>query len=175
VTAPRDASAWLAEKKLGREKFLAQYRIPFLVCLDWEAAQRRKEDEIADENVLFRTGIATAKDLTKPAPPDLKRALILEVAKTDRNPYQKIYIGRAANCDLVLQHHTVSKLHAHLTILNARDVEICDLGSRNGTFHSGERLDKGQTSTMRPGDELVVGRVPLTYLDPSGFFDLLSR
>jgi hypothetical protein len=177
VTVSRDAAAWLAQKKLGREKFLAQYRTPFLVCLDWETVLRGKDDGDRDDGVLFRTGFATPEDLAPTKAPDLvqAQALIFAVEKTNRNPYQRIYIGRAANCDIVLPHHTVSKLHASLSLLNDKDAEIVDVGSRNGTYHSGERLDKGQTATLRPGDELVVGRVPLTYLDPNGFFELLSR
>jgi S-DNA-T family DNA segregation ATPase FtsK/SpoIIIE len=47
-------------------------------------------------------------------------------------------LGRAAGCDIVLDHSTVSKRHAQLIVgSDVKDVTIADLGSHNGTWVGG--------------------------------------
>src|SRR5690606_2923271 len=52
-------------------------------------------------------------------------------------------IGSAADCDLRLPFPTVSRHHARLRV-GAQCLDIEDLGSSNGTFVDGERLDSRQ-------------------------------
>ncbi len=64
-------------------------------------------------------------------------------------------LGRALNSDLPVVHPTISRRHAELL---AKDTEIAiqDLGSSNGTFVNGARIDHG---TARDGDTLTFGTV----------------
>ncbi|GJG85196.1 hypothetical protein tb265_03770 [Gemmatimonadetes bacterium T265] len=68
-----------------------------------------------------------------------------------------LVVGRAAECALPLEDPTVSRRHAEL--IGARDhLVVHDLGSRNGTFRNGVRV---QTARLRAGDTVTFGVVPL--------------
>ncbi|MBI3408650.1 MAG: FHA domain-containing protein [Planctomycetes bacterium] len=54
-------------------------------------------------------------------------------------------LGRAADCDLVVSHPTVSRRHAELTVEGPL-VTVKDLRSRNGTFVDGKRIEKCEVS-----------------------------
>jgi len=64
-------------------------------------------------------------------------------------------IGRSDACRLVVAHGTVSRRHA---VLKRTDegLEVRDLGSLNGTWINGWRVDR---AVLRPGDTLQIGEV----------------
>ncbi len=66
-------------------------------------------------------------------------------------------LGSAPECDLVLDHPTVSRRHAELTVVGD-EIEIVDLGSRNGTFVGADRVSRRRA---RAGDTVAFGRVAL--------------
>jgi len=68
-----------------------------------------------------------------------------------------IFIGRDSECDVVLgDSRRVSRKHCCLAHVNNRLV-VRDLGSMNGVWINGERVER--TGTMRLGDELAIGDV----------------
>ncbi len=68
-----------------------------------------------------------------------------------------IFIGRDSECDVVLSDsRRVSRKHCCLAHVNNR-LMVRDLGSMNGVWINGERIER--TGTMRPGDELAIGDV----------------
>jgi DNA-directed RNA polymerase subunit RPC12/RpoP len=64
---------------------------------------------------------------------------------------------------LVLTHGSVSGRHARLG-WKGRRIVVEDLGSANGTFVAGKRVDK---EAVRPGDDVRLGRVSLPWSDPA--------
>src|SRR5436190_23906411 len=50
-------------------------------------------------------------------------------------------LGAGAGADVVIQHETVSRAHVGLELV-PEGVAVSDLGSRNGTFYLGQRLEK---------------------------------
>jgi len=54
-------------------------------------------------------------------------------------------IGRSQGCDILIGDRSVSRRHARLTLTGA-DVQLFDLGSVNGTFVGGFRVDRTQIS-----------------------------
>lgn len=66
-------------------------------------------------------------------------------------------VGSGSRSDLVIEDATVSRSHAELTLV-PEGVLVRDLGSRNGTFYMGQRLDR---AVLSPGTKLLLGAAPL--------------
>ena len=64
-----------------------------------------------------------------------------------------INIGRAANNDIMIPEQTISNRHASITIENG-SFFLTDLGSTNGTFLNGTRIDRG---ILKKGDVIKFG------------------
>ena len=71
-----------------------------------------------------------------------------------------LLVGRAASSDIPIFDPTISRRHAKLCS-SAAGVLVSDLGSSNGTFVNGERVD---SATVVVGDELVFGKVPFKVI-----------
>ena len=77
--------------------------------------------------------------------------------KTFDLPSNTIVIGRRHDCDLCIPLEHVSRRHCQLN-QNEDNLKIRDLGSRNGTFLNGKRIDE---ATVKAGDYIKIG--PLTF------------
>ncbi|NVB41256.1 sigma 54-interacting transcriptional regulator [Pseudenhygromyxa sp. WMMC2535] len=62
-------------------------------------------------------------------------------------------VGRSQLADIVVEHGSVSKLHLQLQ-LDAAGVRLRDLGSTNGTWWGGRRVEAFR---LEPGDEFLAG------------------
>jgi pSer/pThr/pTyr-binding forkhead associated (FHA) protein len=63
-------------------------------------------------------------------------------------------IGRHPDSDVFLDDVTVSRRHAEVRNVD-RSHQLVDVGSLNGTYVNGERID---TATIRIGDQLQIGK-----------------
>ncbi len=85
--------------------------------------------------------------------------------------HSRTIIGRKNTCDLRIPLNAVSRQHCELRATE-RKLVIRDLGSSNGTFHNGQRVQEAQ---LKAGDRLQIGPVVFTVvidgepsnLDPS--------
>jgi hypothetical protein len=75
----------------------------------------------------------------------------------------EITFGRDASNPIPLPHKTVGRQHATLT-LGTRLLELQDLGSKNGTYLNGKRID-GRTP-VKFGDEIAIGPFRLALHPP---------
>lgn len=66
---------------------------------------------------------------------------------------QEIVIGRSSELDMVLVEEMVSRKHARIALADG-SISIEDLGSTNGTFVNGEKVQQG---TLREGDRVLIG------------------
>jgi len=57
----------------------------------------------------------------------------------------------------------VSRLHAQIHMKSGQ-LYITDLGSTNGTYLGGKRLEPKRPSVLHKGDELLLGRLALQFL-----------
>jgi predicted nucleic acid-binding Zn-ribbon protein len=71
-------------------------------------------------------------------------------------------IGRSLTADVRFDDPTVSRRHA-LIVRHADGVRVLDDRSLNGVFVNGERVE---WRVLRDGDEIVVGRYRLNFLEP---------
>ena len=80
----------------------------------------------------------------------------------DGNPHNverfvyPVIIGRDVSCPVVINSPSVSRWHAHLAYED-NEFLISDMGSSNGTFLNGKRVE-GATRIAH-GDEITLGRV----------------
>src|SRR5262245_38360557 len=133
-----------AAKALSKTDFVARYPHPFLVVGSIE----QDADYEFDTGMIIAPPLKPHAGVTAPLslpPMPTQVAGIFPVVKSTRNPYaDRISIGRAGSCDVVLPSAQMSKLHAH--ILRAADGgwELRDANSSNGTYRNGARAASGE-------------------------------
>lgn len=72
-----------------------------------------------------------------------------------------VRIGRAPDCDLIIDRQEISRHHAELLRIDADAYELRDLGSTNGTHVNGKPVD---TAMVGHGDEIRLGAFPFRLL-----------
>ena len=101
---------------------------------------------------------------------------VVAIVKSPNNPYaDRISIGRARNCDVVLRHRSISKLHAHVR----RDADgswtLHDASSHNGTAIGGLQVASGGSSRIKNGEVVTLGALTLRVVDAESLHDALAR
>ena len=69
-------------------------------------------------------------------------------------------LGRTDEATVWIDAPTISRRHARIVVLGEQ-ATLEDLGSRNGTWLRGKRIDS--PCVLRDGDEIRLGRVPMTF------------
>jgi hypothetical protein len=92
--------------------------------------------------------------------------LITKGANGPRGP--AIAGGRASSNDMVMPEFTISNHHFHFRFEATRYVVI-DLGSTNGTFVDGNRLDQGRRVPVANGSRIVFGRYQFEFMGAQDF------
>lgn len=112
--------------------------------------------------------------------PRLVGRFLHKVAKSDRNPFRdRISLGRATNNDIVMNHPSVSKIHAHFlgegleAPLGPSELRLQDSGSKNGTGINGRAVIKGPAVRVRSGDSLKFGDIQCELLDAASLHFLI--
>ncbi len=100
---------------------------------------------------------APAKRPPRPAPRPAKKEdaglfIVNEDGDTEKIDKDIYIIGRSSKCDLVINSVKVSREHAIIT-RERGEYFIEDLGSANGTWYKGERIEKMK---IRDGDEIFI-------------------
>ncbi len=75
----------------------------------------------------------------------------------------KILVGRAVNCDLIIDHDSISHYHAMIYQDDSGNLSLIDLQSSNGTFINGQKL--AMQSFISENDNLTFGKVHSTLID----------
>jgi len=101
---------------------------------------------------------ATKSSGTDPSETELRFGLRFISGKYQGGEYplsegQEIVIGRSSELDMVLVEEMVSRKHARIALSDGV-ISIEDLGSTNGTFVNGEKVDRG---TLKEGDRVLIG------------------
>lgn len=141
---------------LDQAAFVARYPYPFLVremtrpSGEWEAVPELAGDE---ERPTARITMATA-----PAGDGFARdeVYVYRVCPADADRAEGgVVIGRGRGCDVVVEDESISTRHAEFTLHYDEDEDektflVADLGSSNGTFLDGKRLEP---NSPRPIDD----------------------
>lgn len=86
-------------------------------------------------------------------------------SKTMALPEGEHDVGRMSDCWLTLDDELASRYHARFHVKDGR-AEIEDLGSRNGTYVNGERIEGRRF--IKDGDRIRIGRELLAVLGSEG-------
>jgi hypothetical protein len=108
---------------------------------------------------------------------------VSEVRKRKGNPFpDRISVGRAPNCDVVLRYSYVSKLHGHFLVVSQdedagapRELSLVDQKSHNGSMVNGEKLAPGRPVSVESGDEIVLGSLRLRLMNTERFVAFIKR
>jgi hypothetical protein len=82
--------------------------------------------------------------------------------------------GRASSNDIVLPDFTISNHHFHFRY-EAMRLIVIDLGSTNGTYVNGARIEPEQRVPVPNGARLVFGRYQFEFLTAQGFVSTVSE
>ncbi len=112
--------------------------------------------------VLVRRVLSGEEDLQPP------RLLLLNGSRAGETielppPPARLVVGRATDCDVVLDDADASRRHCEL-LVRLESVQVVDLGSKNGTFVGDRRIEQ---ASLRHGDQLTVGATVLLFEDPA--------
>lgn len=121
-------------------------------------------DETVDVQLLDPDGLAEA---------DVGLELFPLVKKPGASFPDRITIGRTHNNDIVIDDHSVSRLHAYVRQADGGWV-IADAGSKNGSRLRGTRLEPRREQPLASGAALQLGEVELTFYMASDLFDALG-
>ncbi len=110
-----------------------------------------------------KLGHAAAQTLRRAGTPErhLKMQVVLVMFRPegDRRSFSitrdTTVVGRREDCDFRIPLGEISRKHCRLT-KDGETLRIEDLGSSNGTYHNGERV---QEAELGPGDTLQIGSV----------------
>ena len=76
-------------------------------------------------------------------------------------------IGRTPDNQLAVNDIKASSHHAEIRP-DGQGYSIIDLGSTNGTYVNGQRLERGMPRQLNPGDTIRIGDTPYTYQTSGG-------
>ena len=160
---------WDRTGVLGRDGFLAAQHA-WVLLKHPDAGIALVDPKFDYHTVAIRTD---GPRITDPYPNEWRLAHVLKRAG---NPFpDRISIGRANNCDVVLRLPFVSKLHAHFVGTGPGTLRLTDNRSANGTTVAGRTLAPGEAVDVRSGDWIGFGPLRLQLLDPSDLYDALAR
>lgn len=98
----------------------------------------------------------------------------LAIQLAPKKPAGEIRLGRGADCDLVVDDATLSRVHLVFSLDAAGRWAVRDPGSRNGTRLDGAPVRAAPVPLER-GAIIEAGAVRLTFLDAAGLFERLSE
>lgn len=151
-------------RSLTRDGFVARHGGHFLL----KRAKLTPSKVPAPSRFDFAT-VATQVDVD----PFAHEWQVIPVVKRAGNPFpERLTVGRAVNCDLVLRVPFVSKVHAHI-LREAGGFSLHDNRPSHSTFLNHEKLAPGATVPLAVGDQVGFGSLELEFVDGGRLYDVL--
>jgi hypothetical protein len=157
-------------KNLGKAGFLAQHGEPVFVPTDIITGSLR------NTNPRDRNATIMHHDRSSMVNPlSSTRAMKIGSDTIRHNLRNGLVIGREAKCAVTIADYTISKQHARWKPGRfPRPATLEDMGSSNGTWINGTRLEKNKPSNISSGDTIRFGRMVLQYLSAKDFYERLT-
>lgn len=135
------------------------YFIP-MILFERKNKQPRRIEQV-EEEIIIDDKTLDLRSIEKP--------LAFLVEKNCANPMkseinsEEFYIGRSIGVnDMVCNNKAVGKKHAKIFVKDSK-FYITDLGSKNGTFINGVRIDEEQKNELKNGDVVSIANVNLSF------------
>lgn len=93
-------------------------------------------------------------DSTAPSMQKLRRIVLVLAEREVVVDSERFMVGRDVSCDLSIDSVRISRQHAIVRVNKDLTVEVEDLGSSNGTWYQGQRIERRK---LIDGDELQFG------------------
>jgi hypothetical protein len=164
-----------------RSEFEAIYPWAFLVSArrrgtgDYTPLAKATEFRtVTHDRGVTLTGASSITPSSAALPAVSDERVIVVLKKAAANPFpERISIGRANNCDVVIRDPSVSKLHGHFRDIRADSAIFTDAKSSNGTRIDGNPVEAGVSVALQRQSIIVLGRVRLTLLTAAEVYDWL--
>jgi hypothetical protein len=104
--------------------------------------------------------------------------LVYPIRRSAQSVVHLVTVGRVANNDVVVRDVSVSRFHAFLKRAESGEYLIQDAGSTNGTSVNGRPVPargNGPPLALRPGDDVRLGQVDLTFVDARGLREFAQK
>jgi hypothetical protein len=99
---------------------------------------------------------------------------VVPVVKRAGNPFpDRLSVGRAPNCDVVIRYPFVSKLHAHFLRSPDGSLQLMCLKSRTPLYVNGRLLSEGNAAPVDYEGVIAFGSLKLAMVSASKFYELL--
>ena len=85
-----------------------------------------------------------------------------QIVRIDLDAENRAIAGRATSSHLSIDHTSVSKYHASISVNSEGQIFVADTGSTNGTFINGDRIAYGQATAVQDTDIVRLGSVEIT-------------
>jgi hypothetical protein len=152
-------------RELGLEGFRGRHDCPFLV-------KHPKALAPSSESVDFDYATRTVNLNQDPLADQMQ---VMMVRKNPQNPFpDRLTIGRAPNCDIVLRLTFVSKVHAHLFTQTEGQLVLRDNNASNGTYVNHRKLEPAASRRVELGDVLSFGFLDLELVDAARLYDIVK-
>ncbi len=162
-----DVNALLEEaRRLTAPEFAEAHRELFLLV----------QRSILRSQANFETDVPTRRGSVLPPALGSTEISVLPIRKSLRSPYQdRISIGRARSCDVVIRDASISKLQAYVFTGADGSHSIVDVGSQNGTKIGSRLLVPQKPMPLKAGDIITLGAVVAATLDATSAHKALLR
>jgi hypothetical protein len=141
-------------------------REPVLKAVSWPVLVWESPPPRQDPHLRFARHTLSNLCFQRPSPTE---PLVLELRK--RTPESmEVTLGRAPECDIVIEDATVSRLHAVFRKEPHTGMwQVVDAESHNGTFQAGVLIVPGRPTPLFERAALRFGAVEMSFLQASAF------
>ncbi len=158
-----------------KDSFMRFVRQPVLAGAAIQAGRISSQDGSGGSEEMNRTQIFEPSNTNpgaSPASEALKHAIYpLIKGEYSTTSSRAFIIGRVDGNDMIMPDFAISKKHATIN-MDSKSFYLKDLGSTNGTFVNGTRLDK-KSLKIHDQDVLSFARYEFTFLFPSSLYKML--
>lgn len=161
--------------RMRLEEFIAWLQGPVLLLDVMDQADRSWVPGSAtaiESTVLFHDSVPVGLEGDTSEDADRVRTA-RRLVKQHGPPHEPIVIGRSEECDVPIDHDSVSKVHAYISRGEDGSFQILDAGSRNGVTVNGKRVSTSTPMRVRADDVIRIGKIMARIAYPKPLYALL--